>query len=233
MRNGTRPQASIDDSVAIDKTRPGDKLVLSVRVGEEHMADKLLSELVGRGVEVELRHEGYRSTASRRSDSGLPKPLQMEGSIDVGGNEPLMTADSEEVTGAIAESEQSLSADTDPVTLFRAFMSSGGYDDVLANAKSDGNMSDTKSLTDSQFIADSISLIARTDLYQRVLSEGVTTIERLRSYDKNVGSGYNSSAGVKTLSISQVKITNFGPYGGESVRYPLANRGQLQQEVII
>jgi hypothetical protein len=127
---------------------------------------------------------------------------------------------------------------TDPLTVFRTFMTSGGYDDILVNnnetyangtsvigvmdasVKSNAQSSDVDTIST---VDSSTELSARTALYQQVFTEGISTLTRLQ--DSFNISGEAKGSNIRQLQLDHVSLVNFGPYGGEKVSYPLSKRG--------
>ncbi len=180
----------------MNDARAGDKIVLKVKVGEEYSADKLMTELKARGVDVELRHEGYK-----RVIAGKPTDLTMD-------NKNL-----EEKPQLVVENEESsskLGDERDPITLFRAFMSSAGQESILTTNSTDSESNSTLET----------STLDLATLFSQILDEGIATISKLYN-----SSDISSIHKVRNLELTQVTLSNFGPYGGDIVKYPLSKRG--------
>lgn len=192
---------SMADTSALDKVNEGDKVVLHVRIGEEAAAEKTFADLKAREVEVELRHEGYR-----RLSSGRPAPaLQTTGAAGLD-----ETNDSSSIN-LIDPAEG-----VDPLTVFRSFMTSGGYDEYLEKAVEPASTTTPTSSTDN-------ALSSRTALYTKVFEEGIATLSRLQDAANATGAAVDNK--VHNLSLEYVKLSDFGPYGGKPVTYPLGKRG--------
>lgn len=193
---------SMGDLSILDKVNEGDKVVLQVRIGEEQAAEKVFVDLKALQVEVELRHEGYR-----RQSAGKPAPsLQSTNAVDSNTGE--------------AETDMNLidPADgIDPLTVFRKFMTSGGYDEYLEAAIERPAATQTSALTSET------ELSSRTALYTKVFDEGISTLSRLQNAANATGAAIDTR--VRNLSLEYVKLSDFGPYGGKEVTYPLGKRG--------
>jgi len=195
---------SMSDLSILDKVNEGDKVVLQVRIGEEQAAEKVFNDLKSREVEVELRHEGYR-----RQSAGKPSPPSSSSLL------PTSATDSDTSLTSTTGLNLMDSADgMDPLTVFRKFMTSGGYDEYLEAAIDPAiavSPSPEKELS------------ARTALYTKVFEEGIATLSRLQNAANATGAAVDSR--VRNLGLEYVKLSDFGPYGGKSVTYPLGKRG--------
>lgn len=190
------------DTSVLEQVREGDKVVVHVRIGEERDAERLFADLKSRQVEVELRHEGYK-----RQSTGRPAP-SLQSTTDPESKEGDLSAASNTSPDIFDPAEG-----VDPLTVFRTFMTSGGYDEYLESAV----VSDPKSSVPEN------ELSSRTALYTKVFEEGIGTISRLQDAANATGSAVDGK--VRNLRLNVVKLSDFGPYGGKPVTYPLGKRG--------
>ena len=191
--------------------RSGDKLVLQVKVGEEYQADQLMLQLRQKDIDVELRVESYkRATAT--------------GSVGVDKHKinTLLSVQTEDEEKAF-DVMQSLDEHSDPITVFRQFMASGKYNDLVMES-----LNKDKTHTGDPAVLDS-TVTNRTLLYNQVLEEGTKALQKFSSSSSVSPEGRSVDKSdlqrVHNLQLLNVTLSNFGPYGGEPVIYPLAKRG--------
>jgi hypothetical protein len=108
------------------------------------------------------------------------------------------------------ESSSKLGDERDPITLFRAFMSSAGQESILTTNSTDSESNSTLET----------STLDLATLFSQILDEGIATISKLYN-----SSDISSIHKVRNLELTQVTLSNFGPYGGDIVKYPLSKRG--------
>jgi hypothetical protein len=214
--------------------------VLPVRLGEEYAAEGIVASLRDRGVEVELRNESWETRLGASSvEKGILPTIT-----------PVAAAENElNYNQGGAESSSDLSSmnllqqgqEVDPIRLFVEFLgsplaekslSASVIPESLATASKKAEInSKTETLAEDENKLQRL----RLDLHQSVLCEGADTLQRLLS-STNVSSssaGSHSSPAISTraygrsfdLRMEQVSLTNFGPFGGGPLRYPLSNRG--------
>jgi hypothetical protein len=117
-----------------------------------------------------------------------------------------------------------------PLTIFNDYMNLVKQDEELNELNSSTNhellSNVTPSLEDEVAVDPSFlsSSKRKIQLFQDVLREGSSTIERLMTTSKDASL---ASQEVRELQLLRVKLKNFGPYGGpDEVVYPLSNRGR-------
>lgn len=189
----------------VHSARPGDRVVVPVRVGEDFEAEALSSRLRDRGVEVELRPE-RNALPSGGAGGDLTTP-----NVEILGSDglPVTHGASGEVFGA--------GDDLDPLRVFGDYM--GGID-LSALMEADAKA--------SKGGKEQLSEMARLALHSAVLEEGRATIERLMSSealgDNQLGDSVKGSR-LYDLKLDRLSLRDFGPYGGAPVEYPLSDRG--------
>lgn len=192
----------------VETARPGDRVVIPVRIGEDYEAEALSTRLRERGVEVELRHESNALPAGGAlSDGSVAGEDGMAASNPAG-----------DLYGAQMDQ-------MDPVRLFTDYMGSIDISALMDNGAASANGSKAKSGKGGK---DQLSDAARLALHNAVLTEGCSTIERLTSSSTLAGHQLGDSArGAKlcALKLDRMTLRNFGPYGGDPVHYPLSQRG--------
>lgn len=235
---------SLNDAV-LTSVRAGDKVVIPVLVGEEHSARQQLSQLEALGVEVELRHEAQHrprgTAAAAAAEAGVGDGAADEASTVAGGSllQPTVSDDDADPVrvfnlfmsmskpaAAETNAPQSSPASAPVATGADVESTRGGSAGCGAEAGSDTG---TGSLSPNQDPS-----VARHKL---VWDEGLRTLSSLMD-DTSVWSGAaastaSSTSGTQKFSIGktrhlrfeEVTLANFGPYGGEQVRYPLGKRG--------
>lgn len=185
--------------------RPGDRVVVPVRVGEDFEAEALSTRLREKGVEVELRPERNAMPSGGGGSDVITSAPEVIGSDGL----PVSQSASGEVFGP--------GDDLDPLRVFSDYM--GGIDlSALMEA-------DAKASKGSK---EQLSEMARLALHSAVLEEGRSTIERLMSSealgDNQLGDSVKGSR-LYNLKLDRLSLQNFGPYGGAPVDYPLSDRG--------
>ena len=188
------------------KAQKGDRVV--VQVGRNESYDESFDEFKERGIEVELRMQSRSPLMSTRETSLDDSEVNSikEGNID--------------------ESLSQESGDN-PIQVFDNFVNlssvKSGTESAFKN--SDENVNRTESKTENTFEA----------FYKQIVEEGRSTIERVMS-SVNADTSSAASAGgitknvigsgkIRDLSLDYVTLKDFGPYGGNTIQYPLSNRG--------
>ncbi len=201
-------QATSAQDPEVQNARPGDRVVIPVRIGEDYEAEALSTRLRDRGVEVELRHE------KNSMPSNLP--VSADGSSTVLGSDGLPLVDGAEGVDLYgAQMDQA-----DPLRLFTDYMGSIDISALMDNSTA----ADAKGRKGKEQLSD----MARLALHGAVLEEGRSTVERLMSSSTLAGHQLGDSVkGTKlyNLKLDRLSLRNFGPYGGDSVQYPLSQRG--------
>ena len=183
----------------LQEARPGDRVVVPVRVGEDAEAEKKLSILRDKGIEVEIRRE---------SNAKVIKTAINNITID--------TLADNEITNVNDSAINTITDNifSDPLALFTDFMSSAST--VFNNSTNSTDINISLSNNEN-------SDLNKKELHDKVLIEGRNTIEKLMNTD---GSDSLISSGlVRNLRLDAISLQNFGPYGGEKVKYPLSKRG--------
>jgi len=134
----------------LQEARPGDRVVVPVRIGEDAEAEKKLSVLRDKGVEVEIRRESN----SKVIESAMNKN---DSSSDSSINSTTVNVVSDNVF-------------SDPIALFTDFMNSGSTFNISTSKENE-------TLPSSSKVDESDS--AKKLLHDQVLIEGRNTIERL------------------------------------------------------
>ena len=229
--------------------RPGDRLVVSVSVGEDAAASTLMTSLQSQGVEVELRKERWSLTAS----SGMPHPpeiLPNGASADVS---PGLESQGQGL-GAEGEGEGSVWWDVsseDPLRVFDQYMGStqtagDGIGGLSASSVDEACKSPLDSVAQSPSSQEDQGLVSlRDDVMRAVVRVGRETITRLMHGGGGGGEGSDPTnptataaapSSTKTamtglrskiahLQFDSLSLANFGPYGTPTVHYPLSERG--------
>lgn len=182
----------------LQEAKPGDRVVVPVRVGEDAEAEQKLSVLRDKGIEVEIRRESNTKV--------IKSAINNINSDTVADNKKANVNDS-----AINTTIDNIFSD--PLALFTDFMNSAST--VFTNST---NGTDENALSNKEN-----SDLNKKLLHDNVLIEGRNTIEKLMNTDGSdslISSGY-----VRNLRLDVISLQNFGPYGGDKVKYPLSKRG--------
>eukprot|EP00981_Chlorochromonas_danica_P004003 scaffold760_cov178-Ochromonas_danica.AAC.5 len=194
----------------MSSVKPGDRVVLMVNNQEADQADSLAQKMRSDGVEVELRVEQMtlnKPTATTQLDS--PNVNQQLGINEEGvagkGNQSLPSSSS-----SSSESWMTTSDHNNAHRLLEIYINSLTMETLNQQSKAKTNSE-----------ANEEYLIKRK---QALLKEGQSLLQTLI---ESSPSFYRSKANddMKNLELEQVTLSNFGPYGGEPVHYPLDKRG--------
>ena len=202
---------------SVDKAKRGDRVVLPVRIGDDAAAEAILQKLKGRGVEVELRRERLERPMGMAGARAAAAAAAASGTLDAGQKGP-----------ANAGLDASPVVMRDPLELFTVFMGTSFAHDATATAITNATSSATTPAASPQLIAadDAQNASAKLALHEAVLRQGRETLLRLMDTEAGAGAG-SRIAGSKVceLRFESVQLSNFGPFGGERVTYPLSQRG--------
>jgi DNA repair exonuclease SbcCD ATPase subunit len=215
--------SSVRDPVVI-KARRGDRVVLPVRVGEDAQAESLLVELKGRGVEVELRRERVvlGGASGKAGVGGLASPVA---------SSSLLQGAGVEAEAGLVPGVDSVPAPLDPLSIFSDFMGSGYAKEAL---EGDAGAGPSKVGANTMASAgagtveedEAARKAAKEALHQAVVQEGRDTLLRIMNTEAGASAGARIAGGkVCDLRLEDVVLSNFGPFGGDKVRYPLSSRG--------
>lgn len=212
----------------------GDRVVVTVPVGQDYAAQKLLAELEAQGIEVDLQY-AHNPLTRRRAASAMSKmattdQLVESSGVGNGGLGPeaesgaAVEADGRGAVGAVKVE------DMDPLRIFDTYMSQLESNSTVANDGATAAESPTLAVPQSL-----TGVLNNETIHASVLEEGRRTIDRLMSSAGVDGSavgdrvsitGAGNGARVKDLRLESVTLSNFGPYGGDNaVEYPLSSRG--------
>ena len=217
---------------AITSARPGDRVILPVSVGDKYIAERLMADLKARGVEVELRHETINKAAF------LAKQPQMANndSYNSVSNDIAMVKDGRTPVDN-RTIEQAMSDDifnsfnydqANPIRIFTDYMNLVGQADEFNASNSNSNQSYRLLVEEESADLTLLPVEERKrQLFEKVLKEGSAIVDALCHSSEVSENGAGPGLGeVKELQLQQVRLRNFGPYGGpQDVIYPLANRG--------
>jgi hypothetical protein len=187
-------------------------------------ADNVARRLKLQGVEVEVRPEKvifHKNDTQRATD------------------QTTMTSDSTDDKEKVVVDPFSV-VELDPINLFRQFMEEVVvFPEGLNKTNSSGNSSfsigDKASSSAIPVKGDSsATATAAASLKAALVHEGIATLEQLLSNEQschNINAVSNSNINnhhyreIRDLQLQSVSLKNFGPYGGDRINYPLANRG--------
>ena len=139
----------------------------------------------------------------------------------------LLTSDS--AGNEIAPIETIHISRTDSAAVFRRFIQIT-EEEKLSELKKVQNKKKNDATDANQLQNEQLSLIKDKlqikTLFQRVLSDGTETIERItdQNSSSSVGERRSTENQIFNLDLHQVSLSNFGPYGGGKVHYPLQKR---------
>lgn len=210
--------SSVRDPVVL-KARRGDRVVLPVRVGEDAHAESLLVELRGRGVEVELRRERVVLGGASGKTGGSPVA-----------SSSLLQGAGVEAEAGLVPGVDSVPAPQDPLSIFSDFMGSGYAKEALEGGGAGPSKGGANAMANSVAAAtdedETASKAAKEALHKAVVQEGRDTLLRIMNTEAGAGTGAKIAGGkVCDLRLEDVVLSNFGPFGGDKVHYPLSSRG--------
>ena len=115
---------------------------------------------------------------------------------------------------------------SDSAAVFRRFIQITEDEKLMAlNRTENKKKNDITTDENDQMTLNKDKLQIKT-LFQSVLSNGMETLERISSQNTSSSSGESRSTKnqVFNLDLHEVSLSNFGPYGGSKVNYPLQKR---------
>ena len=187
--------------------------MLPVRLGDEYAAEGIIVDLRHRGVEVEIRNESWAAADKISASIGVENQVEI---ADFSQDLSTLSASSK-----ASQQEQ----ERDPIQLFSVFLGSPLGSKSLNIAAT----TDAEALTSTKpekTKTNGLQQQLRDDLHLEVLREGKDTLERLLSSSATAASPSSFAIGrAYNLRMEQVSLTNFGPFGGGPLVYPLAKRG--------
>lgn len=201
-----------------------------MKIGEEDAGERMASVFRSKGFEVELRKEKVNKFGSElRSQLGISNPAKSTVTANVGAeNDGSLGILNETLDETLTETLK-ISEESDPVVLFDAYMRTIFANKLLQDNTSlpTANIQDTNNtntvVNSASFESDRIS-----SLHEKVSLEGRSTLERLANSAAISGAGGVSVGGRgvgHNLVVDKLTLSNFGPYGGTPVTYPISNRG--------
>ena len=200
------------------KAKQGDRVV--VKVGRNESYEEVFDELKGRGVEVELRMQSRSPLITAKQALKDTSNYSKEEFSPIQENEPIKSISNE--------------SEDNPIRIFEEFVTLPSV--KLATEKAVMIMDESQDKTETETETETENVYATFEtLYENVVEEGRSTLERIMSSVDMEGSTATSAGGVsknaigsgkiRELRLDHITLKDFGPYGGNPIRYPLSDRG--------
>ena len=219
----------------------GDRVVVSVPMGQELAAKRMMYLLEQRGVTaVELRHEQFSlatNNTNRKMISKIPSSAlslsssmqQQQQQLSNSNNNNSLDNNSNinssnNINCNMSSKSAFMNEDLEPLRIFQNYMTSVYKYDL--NALKHDIVNDTSVESSNN----NTSTLTNDNIHSIVMKEGMQLIEKLsnniNSATASSSSSLNSAMKVNNLRFDNVILSNFGPYAGERrVNYPLSKRG--------
>eukprot|EP01036_Dinobryon_divergens_P023323 gene23323-31654_t len=216
-----------DPNIAV--ARSGDRVILPVAVGDKYPAERLMNELKSKGIEVELKHEAVSNTAFLARQSRRPIDPASVSSSSSSGGQPTPVGNSTIEAAMMGDENLFDSFNFDQASPNRIF---DDYMNLVRQGEGFyANLTDSTSVSSANLTeeVDTLTLSANSlkqQLFEDVFREGLSIIDRLASTAAATTAKNSRFGETKDLQMHQVRLSNFGPYGGpQEIIYPLSNRG--------